>query len=147
MGGRATFPLALEVANDTALARCIVLGGASQRLHPVAGQGFNLGVRDAAWLAQHLASAARAGEDLGNGALLARYRKARNADRRETRHLTDLLVRVFTNRLAPVRVARDIGLLALDLAPGLNRRFATRLMGLGGGFGGPASRLSLGLMP
>lgn len=146
--GRAAFPLAREVATDAGLERVLVIGSASQRLHPVAGQGFNLGVRDVAWLAERLVEAARAGGDPGAQSLLARYRTERTRDRRELLWFTDTLVRAFSCSLAPLPplpAIRSLGLLALDLVPGLRVPAGARLMGLGGGPDGASPRLVRGI--
>jgi 2-octaprenyl-6-methoxyphenol hydroxylase len=102
--------------------RVVALGNAAQTLHPVAGQGFNLGVRDCATLAEELA----AGDDAA--AALDRYARRRAADRATLGLLTDALPAVFASRLAPLAVARGLGLALLDAMPPLRRRFAHLLM-------------------
>ncbi len=117
------------------------MGNAAQTLHPVAAQGFNLGLRDVAALAETLFEARRRGEDPGSEPVLARYADWRAADIRRTGRMTHGLVRLFDRDLAPLTHARGLGLLALDLMPGAKRAFARRAMGLAG----RVSRLARGL--
>lgn len=119
VGGRQTYPLALTRSETHGAERVAVVGNAAQALHPIAGQGFNLGLRDVASLAEVLADA-RTGNsafDAGDGLLLQRYCAWRADDRGAIVRFTDGLVRVFTHPLAPVKALRDIGLLAFDLLP------------------------------
>ncbi len=129
---RRAYPLKLVLTRQPVQPRVILIGNAAHTLHPVAGQGFNLGLRDVAALAEVLAQGARAGADLGGPAVLADYRGWRGNDQLETARLTDLLARLFVNPLAPVRLARDLGMLGLDLAPPLRRRLARSFMGVAG---------------
>lgn len=124
-GPRSWGPLALRVARERALARVVAIGNAAQALHPVAGQGLNLGLRDA-W---ELAEAIRDCEprELGAAAMLQAYRGRRCADRRFAIGFTDFAVRVFSNDVAPLRLARGLGLLALSAAPPAARLLARRL--------------------
>ncbi len=117
-GRRVAYPLALTLAGRTSGARCAVVGNAAQSLHPVAGMGFNLGLRDVASLAELIAD--RRGEgrgDFGDVALLASYDAWRDRDRRAIAGFTDGLVRIFSNPLGVIRGARNVGLLAFDLLP------------------------------
>ena len=104
----------------------VMLGNAAQSLHPIAGQGFNLGLRDAWELGEVLAQAT--GGDAGSDASLARYRGMRRRDRTHGIALTHSLVKIFSNDIAPVRVARGIALSALDLAPAARRAFAQSMI-------------------
>lgn len=120
VGARQRYPLALTRSEDHAAERLAIVGNAAQALHPIAGQGFNLGLRDAACLAEILADAQveSTGEfDPGDGLWLQRYRTWREADRSNIVRFTDGLVRVFTQPFAPVKVLRDLGMLAFDLMP------------------------------
>jgi 2-octaprenyl-6-methoxyphenol hydroxylase len=119
---RRTFPLALEFAREPARDRCVALGNAAQTLHPVAGQGFNLGVRDCATLSDELAQ--------GNPApaALARYASRRRTDRTAIALLTRALPAVFASRFAPLAVARGAALAMLDITPDLRRQFAHLLI-------------------
>ena len=110
-------------------------------MHPVAGQGFNLGLRDAADLAELLSEVARSGGDVGEAAVLQRYAAQRVADRDGVVRFTDALVRVFADRRPGVGVLRDLGLLAFDLLPP-----AKRVLGrVSLGFGGRRSALTRGV--
>ncbi|MBK8535986.1 MAG: 2-octaprenyl-6-methoxyphenyl hydroxylase [Candidatus Competibacteraceae bacterium] len=132
VGRRQSYPLFLLKAREHARARVAVIGNAAHTLHPIAGQGFNLGVRDVAALAEVIAEARRSGEDIGDLRVLSRYADWRRWDQRRTIAFTDALNRLFANPLWPVRAARNLGLLAFDLCPPLKRQFARQTMGLDG---------------
>ncbi len=132
VGRRQAYPLFLLKAREHARARVAVIGNAAHTLHPIAGQGFNLGIRDVATLAEVITYARCAGEDIGDLRVLNRYADWRRWDQRQTMAFTDLLNRVFANPLGPVRVARTLGLLAFDLCPPIKRQFARQTMGLHG---------------
>jgi 2-octaprenyl-6-methoxyphenol hydroxylase len=118
VGRRSAYPLSISRAQRTSAPRCAIIGNAAQALHPVAGMGFNLGLRDVACLAELIAErAARERFDPGERALLDEYDAWRAADRRGVIAFTDGLVRTFSNPLRSVRVLRNLGLLAFDLAP------------------------------
>jgi 2-octaprenyl-6-methoxyphenol hydroxylase len=98
--------------------RCVIVGNAAQGLHPVAGMGFNLGLRDAASLAELVADRQRVPQpDLGDGTLQADYGAWRAADRGGIIAFTDGLIRVFSNPLGAVQRLRNLGLLAFDVLP------------------------------
>jgi len=141
LGERVGYPLRLVRALDSIAPRAVILGNAAHNLHPVAGQGLNLGLRDAAVLAEVVSDALCGGADPGEPAVLARYRGLRRGDQRLVTVFTDTLVRAFSNASPGLRVLRDLGLLALDLTPALKDRFAAQAMGRAGFQG----RLSLGL--
>lgn len=122
-GGRAAFPLALRYQRDETRPHCLSVGNAAQTLHPVAGQGFNLGLRDA-W---ELARLARETREPGSAGFCARYRRARALDRGAGIRFTDSLVGLFSNSNPLLRFGRGAGLLALDLLP-FARRFVARRM-------------------
>ncbi|HUX72965.1 MAG TPA: 2-octaprenyl-6-methoxyphenyl hydroxylase [Steroidobacteraceae bacterium] len=118
VGRRTAYPLALTQALRTSAGRCVIVGNAAQSLHPVAGMGFNLGLRDAASLAELVADGCGGGrQDPGDGRMLREYDAWRRADRRAIIDFTDLLVRTFSNPLCIVRRLRNLGLLAFDLLP------------------------------
>lgn len=125
-GPRSSFPLALRCRGELVAARQVWIGNAAQSLHPVSGQGFNLGLRDAWELAETLRKAA--GGDAGEANLLASYARGRRLDRNASMAFTDGIVRVFSNDLAPLRVARGLGLLALDVLPPLRHFVAKRMI-------------------
>ena len=122
-GERTAFPLALRYRHDATRPRSLAVGNAAQTLHPVAGQGFNLGLRDA-W---ELARLARDADDPGSALFCARYRRARALDRRAGIQFTDGLVGLFSNSDSLLALGRGAGLLALDLLP-FARRFVARRM-------------------
>lgn len=141
VGRRHAYPLALVRARDPVRARLALIGNAAHTLHPIAGQGFNLGLRDVAALAQVLAEALAAGEDIGALAVLRRYADWRVGDYRRVIGFTDGLARLFTNPLPPLGLARSAGLVALDVLPPLKRWLAHQTMGLAG----RKPRLAMGL--
>jgi len=124
-GERRAFPLVLEFARDPVGTRCVALGNAAQTLHPVAGQGFNVGLRDAYELAQIVADSPR--DRLGDREMLDRYRRARRVDRGAGIAFTHTLVRVFGNDLAVARWPRGLALALLETIPVAKRAF-TRAM-------------------
>jgi 2-octaprenyl-6-methoxyphenol hydroxylase len=128
VGRRQAYPLALTQAERLTAPRAAVLGNAAQSLHPVAGQGFNLALRDVAMLAELVAE----GGDPGAPALLDRYADWRTPDREAVVRFTDALVRGFRLPLGPLRRARGQGLLLFDLLRPVKREFARRTMGLAG---------------
>lgn len=124
-GPRAAFPLALRLRRRLTAERQVWLGNTAQTLHPVSGQGFNLGLRDAWELAETLLDTAPG--DPGQAAPLAAYALRRQPDRLGSAVFTDGIVRLFSNDIPPLRALRGLGLLALDLAPPL-RHFVARRM-------------------
>jgi 2-octaprenyl-6-methoxyphenol hydroxylase len=114
VGRRVAYPLSLSRSRKTSAGRCVIVGNAAQGLHPVAGMGFNLGLRDAASLAE-LVAAHR--DDPGSAALTSVYDDWRAEDRRGIIAFTDGLVRLFAAPFGPVRRLRNLGLLAFDLLP------------------------------
>lgn len=122
---RRTFPLVLEFARDPTGARCVVLGNAAQTLHPVAGQGFNVGLRDAWELAQAILDSPR--EAIGDRPMLCRYARGRRPDRWAGIAFTHGLVSVFGNDLPLLRWPRGLALTLLDALPPAKRAF-TRAM-------------------
>lgn len=123
---RASFPLSLRIARSPALDRVLLLGNAAQTLHPIAGQGFNLGLRDAWTLAEVIHRRQAAPADLS--AVAAAYRRARRPDRIAGIGMTDALATVFSNDLVPLRVARGMGLALLDLLPPAKRLLMQRMI-------------------
>jgi len=116
VGRRRAYPLSLSRAERSSAGRCIMVGNAAQALHPVAGMGFNLGLRDVASLAELIAD--RHGDGGGEiDGVAAAYDAWRAPDRREVIAFTDGLVRVFASPWGPVRRLRNLGLLAFDLLP------------------------------
>ncbi|HEX4268036.1 MAG TPA: 2-octaprenyl-6-methoxyphenyl hydroxylase [Steroidobacteraceae bacterium] len=138
IGRRASYPLKLSRATTTVARRTVLIGNAAQALHPIAGQGFNLGLRDAAMLAEMIADATG---DIGSADLLRKFATDRAADRGGVVRFTDGLVKLFGSRMPGVSLVRNLGLLAFDLSPPAKRALARVSLG----FGGPTPRLARGL--
>lgn len=135
VGQRHAYPLSLTRAARQVADRAVIIGNAAQGLHPIAGQGFNLGLRDVATLAEVIADELRdrgAGADPGARRVLDRYAEWRRGDRRSVIAFTDGLVRVFGNPLLPLRAARGAGMLLFDLLQPAKDGFARVTMGLAG---------------
>lgn len=132
VGRRSVYPLKLVRARESVRSRLALIGNAAHTLHPIAGQGFNLGLRDVAALAEVLLEARRVGEDIGDPAVLNRYADWRQDDHRRVIAFTDGLTRLFTSPLAPVAWVRNAGMLVLDLCPPAKRIFAKLAMGKAG---------------
>ncbi len=132
VGRRNAYPLALTRVSAHVRARVALVGNAAHTVHPVAAQGFNLGLRDVATLAEVVTDAARAGEDIGALAVLERYARWRRRDNLATTLLTDGLIRAFSNSFAPLALARNLGLIGVDLLPPVKRGLMRRTMGLAG---------------
>jgi 2-octaprenyl-6-methoxyphenol hydroxylase len=130
--GRWSYPLALIQAERYAAQRLALIGDAAHVIHPIAGQGWNLGVRDIAALAELLVDAHRLGLDLGSSDLLRRYERWRRFDSLTLTTVTDGLNRLFANDFPPLKLARDLGLAAVNNAPGLKRFFMRHAMGVTG---------------
>jgi 2-octaprenyl-6-methoxyphenol hydroxylase len=133
VGRRVAYPLSLSRAQRTSAPRCAIIGNAAQGLHPVAGMGFNLGLRDVASLAELIAErAASAAFDPGARALLDEYDAWRAADRGGVIAFTDALVRTFSAPLRSLRALRNLGLLAFDLSPPAKAALSRLSMGATG---------------
>lgn len=124
-GKRSGFPLALKYATPVTASRVVLIGNAAQTLHPVAGQGFNLGLRDAWELAEEIIEWPT---DIGRPAMLAKYGSKRQMDSRVGRIFTDSLVKFFSNDDPVLSVVRSMGLSALDCLPEAKRFVARRMM-------------------
>jgi 2-octaprenyl-6-methoxyphenol hydroxylase len=131
VGARGAYPLSLVRAEQQSVERVVFLGNAAHGLHPVAGQGFNLSLRDAAGLAECIAD--HGAQDPGAGIVLDRYSAWRRGDQRATAFFSDALIRIFGNPLEPVRIARNLGLLGLELFPPARAAVARQGMGLAWG--------------
>ncbi|HEX6997417.1 MAG TPA: 2-octaprenyl-6-methoxyphenyl hydroxylase [Gammaproteobacteria bacterium] len=135
VGERAVHPLARVTAERPRVPRAVLIGNAAVTLHPVAGQGFNLALRDVAALADLLRDEALrrgAHADPGHAALLDRYYAWRSADRVKVTRFTHGLVRLFTARTPGLGLLRGLGLVAFDLAPGAKAALARHTMGRAG---------------
>jgi 2-octaprenyl-6-methoxyphenol hydroxylase len=129
VGPRFAYPLALVHAETYLAARLALIGDAAHAIHPIAGQGLNLGLRDVAALSEVVVDAVRLGLDPADAGALARYQRWRRFDNMVMLAATDGLNRLFSNDLAPIRVARDLGLAAVHHAPPLKRLFMRHAMG------------------
>lgn len=127
-----SFPLSLVLAHRLAAPRLALVGDAAHVIHPLAGQGLNLGLRDAAVLAEVLVDAARLGEDLGSMAVVERYERRRRTDTALMALATDGLNRLFSNDVAPIRAIRDFGLSLVDRIDPLKDAFMTQAAGASG---------------
>ena len=127
------FPLKLIRSEAMTDDRVVLIGNAMHTIHPVAGQGFNLGLRDAAVLAHRLAARHRLGEDIGDPAFLDQFAKARQSDLDTVVRFTDSLIRIFSNDLQPLVALRNLALTTFDRLPFAKRILTRRAMGYGGG--------------
>jgi 2-octaprenyl-6-methoxyphenol hydroxylase len=123
LGPRFVYPLSLSLAERMAATRVALLGDAAHAVHPIAGQGLNLGLKDAAALAEVLAEASRIGEDIGSDAVLERYARWRRFDNVMLAAATDVFNRLFSNDNPLLRLARDAGLAAVNRIPAARRFF------------------------
>jgi 2-octaprenyl-6-methoxyphenol hydroxylase len=141
VGKRHSYPLQLIQAQEQVRARLALIGNAAHTLHPIAGQGFNLGLRDVATLAQTIVDAHHAKNDIGSLAALEDYAQWRHRDHQQVIGFTNTLVQTFSNRLPPLVLARNLGLIATDIIPPLKHSLACHSMGIAG----KLPRLSRGL--
>ena len=134
VGARNSYPLGLSKALRLSSGRAVLVGNAAHGLHPVAAQGFNLGLRDVATLcdciADELAQGGAAG--IGSRQVLERYADWRKPDQDKLVAFTDGLVRLFGSRRPALRAMRNVGMLGFDFVPGVRRAFARHTMGLAG---------------
>lgn len=130
VGQRHAYPLQLMVAHQQTVPRAVILGNAAHSLHPVAGQGFNLCLRDVLVLVETLREALASGADLGEPARWQAYEARRQADQQQIIRFSDSLVRGFSNANPVLQLARNIGLLGFDLLPGAKPLVARYAMGL-----------------
>ena len=132
VGPRFGFPLGLMHAERYTDRRLALIGEAAHVIHPIAGQGLNLGLRDVAALAESIVDARRLGLDIGSGEVLARYERWRRFDNVLMATAMDGLNRLFSNDIGPLRLARDLGLAAVNRMPPLKRFFMRHAMGIVG---------------
>lgn len=127
-GKRSAFPLTLKYAKSTATQRVALIGNAAQTLHPVAGQGFNLGLRDAFELAGEAINAKSQSLEIGKPAMMTKYQQKRQFDSSAVRLFTDSLIKLFSNDNELLKHACGLGLIALDRMPPLKRFVARRMI-------------------
>ena len=132
IGPRWTYPLGLMLAEGYVAERLALVGEAAHVIHPIAGQGLNLGIRDVATLAELVIDRRRLGLDIGDPDLLGHYQQWRRLDTLALAAVTDGLNRLFSNQLAPLRLVRDLGLAAVHRLPPLKRLLMRDAMGLAG---------------
>ncbi len=130
IGPRWAYPLALMQAERYVARRLALVGEAAHVIHPIAGQGLNIGIRDIAALAELIVDARRLGLDIGDPAGLETYQRWRRADALLLAAVTDGLNRLFSNTVAPVRLVRDVGLAMVNRLPPLKRLLMRHAMGL-----------------
>jgi 2-octaprenyl-6-methoxyphenol hydroxylase len=131
-GGRFTYPLSLTHAHSYIAPRMVLVADAAHAIHPIAGQGLNLGLRDVAELAQLVIAAKKAGGDVGAEELLRRYESARRPDNMLMAAATDTLNKLFSNDAAPARILRRMGLRMVQAAPAARKFFMKQAMGTSG---------------
>ena len=129
VGKRDVYPLNLVQAKTQIYHRMALVGNASHTIHPIAGQGFNLGVRDVQQLAQLIKTAKLNGEDIGNFSLLSQYQQQRSTDQQQVITFTDSLVTLFSNQLPPLVIGRSIGLKVLNYLSPLKKVLVKKTMG------------------
>ena len=132
IGPHWTYPLTLQYAETSVAERLVLIGDASHGMHPIAGQGLNMGLRDVAALAEVLIDARRLGLDIGAASLLDDYEQWRRFDNTLMLAMTDGLNRLFSNDIGPIKLARDIGLAAVNKAGPLKKVFMQHAMGATG---------------
>ena len=131
-GPRQSWPLETHLARRYVTERFAIIGDAAHILHPIAGQGLNLALRDVAALTEVIADGARVGLDIGNGDSLDRYERWRRFDSWLSASAFDGLNRLFSNDVTLLRSAREFGLGVVDRLPGLKQMFVTEAAGLSG---------------
>ena len=132
VGPRWSYPLSLQHAETAIALRLALVGDAAHAMHPIAGQGLNMGLRDVAALTEVLTEARRLGLDIGADTVLERFQRWRRFDNTLMLAMTDGLNRLFSNAIGPVRLARGLGLAAVNRMPPLKRLFVRSAMGLAG---------------
>ena len=129
IGGRWAYPLSLSYAETYVNERMALLGDAAHGIHPISGQGLNLGLKDVAAMIQILVEARRVGMDIGSRSVLANYASWRTTDNASIYAITDLFNRLFSNDVAPIKLARDLGMAAVNEIPPLKNFFMAHARG------------------
>ncbi|EWY35750.1 2-octaprenyl-6-methoxyphenyl hydroxylase [Skermanella stibiiresistens SB22] len=129
---RSAWPLSVLHADSYVAPRLALVGEAAHAMHPIAGQGLNMGLRDVAALAEVIVDAHRLGLDVGGPEPLARYQRWRRFDNLTLITVTDLLTRLFSNDFGPLKLARDLGMAAVNRMPPLKKFFMRHAMGMVG---------------
>lgn len=131
-GKRFSYPLGLKHAHEYTAERMALVADAAHGIHPIAGQGLNIGLRDIADLAERLIEAKKTGKDFGSADLLDAYQRARRLDNMAMAGATDTLNKLFSNDLSSVRILRKLGLRAVQRIPAARRFFMKQAMGASG---------------
>jgi len=139
-GKRQAYPLGLRLAREFVKPRFALIGDAAHGIHPIAGQGLNLGFKDVAAMAEVLVDARRIGQDVGGMDVIERYQRWRRFDTFQMGVVTDVLNRLFSNDLDPIRAVRSFGLGLVDRMPAMKSKFISEAAGLAG----PTPKLLLG---
>tara|TARA_B100000767_G_C19732999_1_gene522640 strand:+ start:201 stop:1499 length:1299 start_codon:yes stop_codon:yes gene_type:complete len=132
VGQRQSYPLALTLANEVIRNHIVVMGNAAHSLHPVAGQGFNLSLRDIAALTELVSEASDNNQDIGELSLLERYAKVQLKDQDITIGFSHNLIELFGRQALPIQLGRSLGLLALDILTPVKKQFSDQASGLNG---------------
>lgn len=129
IGPKFAYPFSLQFAQSYTAERLALVADSAHGMHPIAGQGLNMGLRDVAALAEVLVEARRAGQDIGAPQVLENYERWRRFDNNLMLGVTDALVKLFSNDIEPVQLARDLGMAAVNEMPELKRFFMKHAMG------------------
>ena len=132
VGARHIYPLFLQSASQMVHGRVAVIGNAAHSVHPVAGQGFNLALRDIALLSELIVEARKSSDDIGQQAMLQAYASQREQDIKNVYRFTDVLVKTFSNAITPLAHLRSLSLFMVDILPGIKHQLARQSMGLSG---------------
>ncbi len=130
VGQRHIYPLFLQSATQMVSGRVAIIGNAAHSVHPVAGQGFNLALRDVALLSELIVDNYRATGDIGTQSMLQQYVSLREADIKRVYRFTDVLVKTFSNSISPIAHVRSLALLMVDVLPDIKHQLAKQSMGL-----------------
>ncbi len=130
IGQRHSYPLQLSRIEEHTRQRVVIIGNAAHTLHPIAGQGFNLGLRDVASLSEVIIDSLKAGEDVGSDMTLQSYVARQKPDQEQITNITNMLVQVFSNSFPPLVIARNFGLLVTDALPPLKKFLERKMAGL-----------------
>ena len=132
LGSRQGYPLSLARVEQPGEPRIVVIGNAAHLVHPVAGQGFNLGLKDVADLAELVSEATESNEDIGSSAVIGRYARNRRRETRNVLEFTDRMIGIFSSDFLPLVVGRNLGLVVVDKLPPIKRELLRRTMGMHG---------------
>jgi len=141
VGARVQYPLSLHLPEKIFHGRCLLLGNAAHTLHPIAGQGFNIGLRDIAALYDSVQQAIEFDQDIGSQGFLQEFQEKTQADKELTVNTTDFLARIFTSEFLPVVITRNKGLCLLNKIPFAKKQLANAAMG----FHGNSAQLTRGI--